>query len=127
MPLKAQDEHRVQTLRKYLHSGDNDLIKKAVFLAGTYRVAEVVPDLIGILRKKAVTGTDLEEKIPLVQALGQIGDTRANDVLSNILQTKSLFFRSALEKLKAETANALKNLSLKETREPAEKVLGAGH
>jgi len=125
--LKAQDEHGVRALRKFLHSGDIDLIKKAVSLAGTYRVTEVVPDLIGVLRKKAVTGTDLEEKIPLVQALGQIGDTRAHDVLSNILQTKSLFFRSALEKLKAETVNALKNLSLKETMEPAEKVLGAGH
>jgi hypothetical protein len=125
--LKARDEHGVQALRKYLHSGDNDLIKKAVFLAGTYRVAGVVPDLIGILRKKAVTGKDLEEKIPLVQALGQIGDTRAHDALSNILQTKSLFFRSALEKLKAETVNALKNLSLKRTLEPAGKVSAAGN
>ncbi len=125
--LKARDEHGVKALRKYLYSGDNDLKKKAVTLAGAYRVAGVVPDMIVMLRKKAMTGKDLEEKIPLVQALSQIGDTRAHDVLSNILQTKSLFFRSALEKLKSETVNALKNLSLKEAREPAEKVSGAGH
>ena len=52
-----------------------------------------------------------EEKIPVVRALGQIGDNGVLDVLKNIQSSRSLLFKGALEKLKLEIGKSLKNYS----------------
>ncbi|MBI4849530.1 MAG: hypothetical protein HY808_13310 [Nitrospirae bacterium] len=107
--LKARDEYGITSLRNYLNSESKELIKKALDLAGAFKVKEVVPDLIKMLKKRALLGADFEEKIPFARALGQIGDPAALDTLRNILDEKSLFFKSALDRLKAEIKSALKN------------------
>jgi hypothetical protein len=107
--LKAGDDYGVTALKKYLNSESNELIAKAVMLAGSYKVKGAVPDLVRKLRKKAMSGNDFEEKIPLVRALGQIGAPEVLDVLKGIQSSRSILFRRALEKLKVEIKNSLKN------------------
>ena len=65
---------------------------RASALAGAFRVNEVVPDLIRVLNKKALSGIDFEGKVPVVKALGQIGDCRSLDTLEKILSSNTPFF-----------------------------------
>jgi len=85
-------------------------------------VNEVVPDLIHMLKKRTLTGMDFEDKVPLVQALGQIGDPRALDALGDILSSKTFMFKHSLDKLKEETRNTLKNYPYEDARDLMEKT-----
>ena len=107
--LKAKDEYGIASLRKYLKSESEDLTRKALALSGIFRVKEIVPDLIRMLEKKSLRGSDLEDKIQIVRALGQIADPGALSTLRNILSEKSLFFKSSLNRLKGEIRSTLKN------------------
>jgi HEAT repeat protein len=107
--LKAGDDFGVTALKKYLNSESKELVAKAVMLAGSNKVRGVVPDLVRKLRKKAMSGNDFQEKIPLVRALGQIGDPGVLDILNGIQSSRSILFKGALEKLKVEIRNSLKN------------------
>ena len=107
--LKAGDDDGVTALKKCLNSESKELMAKAVMLAGSYKVRGVVPDLVRKLRKKAMSGNDFEEKIPVVRALGQIGDPGVLDILKGIESSRSILFKGALEKLKGEIRISLKN------------------
>src|SRR3972149_9004100 len=107
--LKCKDSYGIHALKDYLRSDSKVLQKKAIALSGTFRVEDVVPDLVQLLRKKTITGIDFEDKISVVRALGQIGDPSALDALRNILSTKTFLFRSSLDKLKKEIYSTLKN------------------
>ena len=107
--LKCKDSYGIHALKDYLRSDSKVLQKKAIALSGAFRVEDVVPDLVQLLRKKTITGIDFEDKISVVRALGQIGDPSALDALRNILSTKTFLFRSSLDKLKKEIYSTLKN------------------
>lgn len=107
--LAAQDPEGVIVLRSALASDKNEIFNKAVQIAGAFKVQDVLPDLLRIVRKKAMTGTDLEEKIPVARAIGQIGDPEGLDCLKGMLSKKSFLFRSSLEKLKNEIRTIMKN------------------
>jgi hypothetical protein len=94
-----------------LHSKDEDSVKKAITLIGAFKINQLVPDLIQMLKKKALKNKDIEDKIPVVRALSQIGDTRALNALRDLSSTKSLLFRGSMEKLKKEIALSLKKNS----------------
>jgi hypothetical protein len=117
--LKAGDDYGVAALKKHLNSESKELIAKAVMLAGSYKVRGVVPDLVRKLRKKAMSGNDFEEKIPVVRALGQIGDPGVIDILKGIQSSRSILFKKALEKLKVEIKNSLKNYEQDRTKDGA--------
>jgi hypothetical protein len=109
--LKARDDYAVKALRDHLHSKDEDSVKKAITLIGAFKINQLVPDLIQMLKKKALKNKDIEDKIPVVRALSQIGDTRALNALRDLSSTKSLLFRGSMEKLKKEIALSLKKNS----------------
>jgi hypothetical protein len=119
--LKAGDEYGVTALRKYLNAESKELVNKAVILAGAYRVRNMVPDLLRILSKKALRGSDIEEKIPVVRALGQIGDHRAVGPLKRILLARGFLFKRSLVKLKEEIQCSLGNYSLDEAKKAGDK------
>ncbi len=107
--LKVRDQYGVESLRNSLRSESRDSVRRAIALSGTYRVKEVVPDLVEMLRKKSITSSNNEDKIPIVRALGQIGDPRALDIFKDILSEKSLLFRGSLDRLKEEIRRLLKD------------------
>ncbi len=118
--LKAGDKSAVRPLRNYLKSNSRELLKKALLLTGAYNVREVVPDLIQMLNKKSLTGGNIEDKVAVVRALGQVQDLRALEALNNVLSTKKLLFNDALENLKKEAKIALKQYTRNKDGESAD-------
>jgi hypothetical protein len=106
--LEIQDDYPVKTLRKYLRSRRRDLIMKTVATVGAFKVKDAVPDLIQLLERKNLVGIDFTDKIAIIGALGQIGDSRALGTLDRILSSKNLLYKSHLEKLKKEIFISLK-------------------
>jgi len=107
--LNIKDNYGIKALREHLTAEDRDVVEKAISLSGAFKVSKVVPDLINILEKKAIISADFYNKIPVVRALGQIGDPRALEALRDIIGAKSFLFKSALVKLKEEICGTLKN------------------
>jgi hypothetical protein len=111
--LKANDNNALQPLRNHLNSKLKDTVVKAVNLSGAFQVKEVVPDLLHILKKKTLSGKDIEDKIPVVKALGRIKDPGTVDVMKSILSSKTFLFSNSLTKLKQEVRTALNNFAKK--------------
>jgi len=107
--LKADERYGIEVLRRYLRTGTSGQMEMALIVAGSFGITAIVPELIALLGKAAKRGSDWENKIPVVKALGQIGDPRALPALRGILETRSIFFRDSLRKVKEEVANTLKN------------------
>lgn len=104
------DKHYgIEVLKHSLHSVEKEIFEMALTISGAFRVKEVVPDLITLLKKMAKRGSDFDHKIPLVKALGQIGDPRALDTLNHILASKSLLNKGPLQRLKDEISLTLKH------------------
>ncbi len=113
--LKAGDNCGVEAIRKYMQDESKDLVQKAIMLSGAYKVKDVVPELIQMFKKKALSGNDIENKIPIAKALGQIKDPRAVEALKGMLSARSFLYKGTLEKLKEEIKNSLKNYSRKDS------------
>ncbi len=109
--LKAGDNDGVKMIRQYMQDESKDLVQRGIMLSGAYKVKDVVPELIQMLKKKTISGNDIEAKIPVVKALGQIKDPRAVEALKDMLSARSFLYRGALEKLKVAIKNSLKHYS----------------
>lgn len=107
--LAAQDPEGVTALRSALASDKNEIFAKAVQIAGTYKVKDTLPDLLRIIRKKSMNGTDIEAKIPVARSIGQMGAPEGLECLNGILSERSFLFRGSLEKLKREIRTILKS------------------
>jgi hypothetical protein len=118
--LKFRDRYAIETLRELINSDDTELSEQAVFLAGTFRLKELIPDLIKKLKRRGLTGTDYHSKIPIIRALGDIGDPTALDELRNILSMKSIIYKGVIEKLKEEIYKTLKNYPYSEVKDLVE-------
>jgi len=115
--LKVGDKYGVEALSEHLKSESGDIAEQAVFLTGVFKVRDLVPDLINMLEKRAKSGADFYYKIPVVRALGQIGDPRAVSTLRNILLARSLLSKGPLEKLKEEIYRTLKNYPYEDVKD----------
>ncbi len=107
--LSFGDRYGVEVIKEYLRSESKEKIMQAVALSDAFKIKEVVTDLIRLLAKKGITGSDLYEKIPVVKALGDIGNPVAVDALRDLLLSKSIIFKSVVERLKEEIYRSLKN------------------
>ena len=114
--LKADERYGIEVLKRYLRSGTSDKVEMALSIAVVFGIKAIVPELIAMLEKTAKRGSDWEQRIPIVKALGQIGDPRALNALKNILDAKSLFFRTHLRRLKEEVIAALKSYPPEDVR-----------
>jgi len=106
--LNAGDKYAKDLIREYLDSKSKELFEQAVALSGTFKIKEVVGDLIRLIKKQEMTGDDILNKIPIVRALGDIGDPQAVDALRELLSGKTIFFKSVSDQLKAEIYLTLK-------------------
>jgi len=110
--LNVGDRYGIDALKDYIRSESGEAAREWIALAGAYRVRELVPDLLAVLRKRALTGSDLYEKIPVVKALGEIGDPRALDALRDLVLGKSILFRNVAERVREEFYRTLKQYPL---------------
>jgi len=107
--LNAGDRYGVEAVRECLSSDVKELVEQAITLTGAFRVKEAVPDLVQMLGKRGIGGADLYDKIPLVKALGEIGDPHALDILKELLSSKSILFKGIAVRLKEEIYRTLKH------------------
>jgi len=106
--LNLEEPYGFEVIKEYLLHGSKEENEQAITLLGAFRVMEAVPDLVQMLRKK-MSKADLSQRLCIIQALGNMGDSRSLDVFREILSSKNLFFRGGLEKLKEEIYRTLKN------------------
>ena len=115
--LNAGDGYGIAAVRDYLASESRETVEQGIALAGTYRIREVVSELIQMLRKRGIGGADVYDKIPVVKALGEIADPRALEVLRELVSGKSILFKGVTEKLKEEIYRTLRNYPLQDIRD----------
>jgi len=107
--LNVKDGYAIETVREHLASDSEELFQQALTLSGSFKIKEIVDDLIQQLNKQEMTGADILKKIPIVRALGDIADPRALDALQTLLSKKSIFSKKMLDQLKEEIYKTLKN------------------
>jgi HEAT repeat protein len=115
--LSAGDHYGIATVRDYLLSESRETCEQGISLAGTYKIREVVPELIQMLKKRGIAGADIYDKIPVIKALGEIGDPRALEPLRELLLGKSILFKGVTEKLKEEIYRTLRNYPVRDIRD----------
>jgi len=117
--LNAGDTYAAEIIREHLNSDQEDY-EQAIALSGSFRIKEVVGDLILLLTKQERSGTDLLNKIPVVRALGDIGDPRALDAFRLIISSNSLLFRKIIEQLKEEVYKTLNKFNYESVKDLVE-------
>ncbi|MCX5719945.1 MAG: HEAT repeat domain-containing protein, partial [Nitrospirae bacterium] len=105
--LHFGDSEAPSCLKEYLKSDDMWLRDQAIILSGTYRVKDIVPDLIELLEKKDMFAFKSDCKISVIRALAQIGDPQAIEPLKRLYSSKTLLNREALNEIKVEIFKTL--------------------
>ncbi|MBE0426628.1 MAG: HEAT repeat domain-containing protein [Nitrospirae bacterium] len=106
--LNAGDIYAIEAIKEHLGSKIKDKVDQAAALSGSFRIKEVVGDLILLLNKTERTGSDLD-KIPIIRAIGEIGDLQAVDAFRSLLSSRRFFFKRITDLLKEEIYKTLKN------------------
>jgi len=107
--LKAPDASAI--LKDAILSRNNEISYTAIFLAGVYKMTDVIELLVCLLRKRLFWGVDFEKKEACVKALCEIGDPKALPGLRKVYKSKSLFNRKALIKLKMSIIRSMEKYS----------------
>ena len=103
-------------IKQHLQSNKIEIRDQIVNMIGTFKVERLVPDLVKILIKKDALGGDFHVKIPVVNALGEIGDKRALSYLNDICKSKSMLYKGSLEKLKVSIYKSLAKYPLSDIK-----------
>jgi HEAT repeat protein len=112
--LSQQDGSGLEMLIQYLQSGSREELEQAITLIGIFRLKEAIPDLVQLYRGEGAIKTEADQKLLIIQSLGNMGDPRCLDMFREILSTKNLFFRKDVEKMKEEVYKTLKNFPYRE-------------
>ena len=99
--------HALPHLKVMLSAEDPVDREAALKIASAYRVGEIAPMLLDLLGKKDVLGVGAFDKVAVVKALGEIGDTDAVPHLERVLDAKPLLFKGYHEDLKLEIYRSL--------------------
>jgi hypothetical protein len=118
--LRAGDPSGVEPLLERLGDPQREMALQAVWLAGALRVRDAVPQLLRLLARKSVDNADLLERIPIVKALGEIGDERALPALRELAGSRSLLSRGALERVRDEVFLSLRRYPFTAARDLVE-------
>jgi len=118
--LSSDDSYAIDTIKEYLRSDIRVRVEQAIALSGSFRIKEVVGDLIQMLKKTEMTGSDFYDKIPVVKALGDIGDPQAVETLRRVLAKRSILFRGVSDRLKEEIYKTLNGYPYESVRDLVE-------
>ncbi|OGW28072.1 MAG: hypothetical protein A2X56_15230 [Nitrospirae bacterium GWC2_57_13] len=98
--LRFRDAEAIELLRQALRSKDPDVSSQAVFLAGQYRVAAVIDDLLALIKKVILFEADYRVNEEIIKALGEIGDRRAVPELEKLARASWSLHRESLQRMK---------------------------
>jgi hypothetical protein len=115
--LNAGDSYGTEAIRYFIRSEIPENVERGINFAGSFKVKDIVPDLLQLLKKRVLSGADLYNKIPIVKVLGEIGDPGSLKTLKDLVSGRSLLFKSAMDRLKEEIYRSLKNYSPEDIKE----------
>ena len=98
--LEFNDGWAAYHLRKLLQSDRPDIASRSLAMAATYKVREIVPDLLAKLKTRVMFKSDIQNNEQIIQALGQIGDTAAIPALVKLAKIGGLFHRDEMLHMK---------------------------
>jgi len=98
--LEFKDGWAAYHLRKMLQSDRSEIASRAIAMAAQYKVKEIVPDLLAMLKTLAMFKTDIQRNEQIIAALGQIGDTAAIPALLKLAKSGGLFQKEELLHMK---------------------------
>jgi len=82
-------------LRKWIQSDRADIASRSIAMAAKYKVRDIVPDLLAILKTRVVFKSDFQKNEEIIRALGQIGDAAAIPTLEKLAKSAGFFHREA--------------------------------
>jgi HEAT repeat protein len=98
--LRFKDPAAVGILRREINSKDPDVSSAAVLLAGQFRVAEVVEDILPLIKRTILFETDYGVNEELIRVLGEIGDARAIHDLEKLAKAGWSLYRTSHARMK---------------------------
>ncbi|CAB1083378.1 hypothetical protein JY97_01455 [Alkalispirochaeta odontotermitis] len=98
--LEFKDGWAAYHLRKLLQSDRSEIAARALAMAARYKVKEIVPDLLAMLKTRVMFKTDIQKNEQIITALGQIGDTAAIPALVKLAKSGGLFRKDELLHMK---------------------------
>ena len=98
--LRFKDPSAVGILRQEINSKDPDVSSAAVLLAGQFRVAEVVEDILPLIKRTILFETDYGVNEEIIRVLGEIGDPRAVPDLEKLAKAGWSLYRKSHARMK---------------------------
>jgi HEAT repeat protein len=98
--LRFKDPAAVGVLRQEITSKDPDVSSAAVLLAGQFRVADVVEDILPLIKRTILFETDYGVNEEIIRALGEIGDARAIHDLEKLAKAGWSLYRKSHARMK---------------------------
>jgi HEAT repeat protein len=98
--LRFKDPSAAGILRQEINSRDPDVSSTAVLLAGQFRVAEVVGDILPLIKRTILFETDYDVNEEIIRVLGEIGDVRAVPDLEKLAKAGWSLYRKSHARMK---------------------------
>jgi HEAT repeat protein len=93
--LRFKDPAAVGILRQEINSRDPDVSSAAVLLAGQFRIADVVMDILPLIKRTILFETDYGVNEEIIRVLGEIGDSRAIPDLEKLAKAGWSLYRKS--------------------------------
>jgi hypothetical protein len=93
--LKFDDGWAPYYLRKWIQSDRADIASRSIAMAAKYKVTDIVPDLLAMLKTRVIFKSDFQKNEEIIWALGQIGDTGAIPTLVKLAKSAGFLHKEA--------------------------------
>jgi hypothetical protein len=93
--LKFDDGWAPYYLRKWIQSDRADIASRSLAMAAEYKVRDIVPDLLAMLKTRVIFKSDFQKNEEIIWALGQIGDTGAIPTLVKLAKSAGFLHKEA--------------------------------
>jgi len=107
--LALGDDNSSEFLRAAFRSKSVPEALSAIALAGRFKVAETVDDLVSIIKEKPWRRADPSRTVEIIRALGKIGDARTLPVLEKLARKRKLLRAGGLRDVRLAVFEAMEN------------------
>ena len=125
--IKHGDPTAVRIIREKLKDSSSEHFMLALNFVRIYKIRDVVPDLLNLMKKPGMNHEQRKIKIPIVRALGAIGDPSAMQIFNRIMKKGSWFFKDDTDRLKLEIVKNLGNFDTRDVRDIIQIGMQSGH